>query len=65
MHNKRRFGNIIIKKINTERKKKGKKKVIQTWKKKHYTPLFQTIYLFHFLFILSDLKSYQCENLKL
>jgi hypothetical protein len=30
MHNKRRFGNIIIKKINTERKKKGKKKVIQT-----------------------------------
>jgi hypothetical protein len=25
MHNKRHFGNIIIKKINTERKKEGKK----------------------------------------
>jgi hypothetical protein len=25
---------------------------------KHYTPFFQTIYLFHFLFILSDIKNY-------
>jgi hypothetical protein len=35
-------------------------------KKKHYTPFFQNMYIFHFLFILNDLKNYECEicNLK-
>jgi len=42
---------------------------------KNYTPLFQTIYLFRFLFILSDIKimvwnlklykwSFRCKNIK-
>jgi hypothetical protein len=30
-------------------------------KEKYYTPFFQTIYVFHFLFVLNDLKSYGCE----
>jgi hypothetical protein len=48
-----------IKKITT--KEISRKKGHSIMKEKYYTPFFQTIYVFHFLFVLNDLKSYGCE----
>ncbi len=70
MHKKKCYGNVIILKSNPFKKKKKKinknkrnikKKGHSITKKKIITPFFQTMYIFHFLFILSDLKSYGHE----